>query len=261
MSRAQPLAGHRILVTRPAGQAQGLIELIQAQGGEAWHFPLLAIQPLTEPAAINAIKQRMLDLDLYQHVIFVSTNAVAYGVQWIEDYWPQQPVGVRWYGIGKSTCEALHKAGLPVANEAFAAGHPMNSEALLEAAELQQLSGQRVLIIRGVGGREHLRSQLSARGAQVDIAECYQRVAPAQSVEAFLQLIQQQHIGTICINSGDSLHNLCGLLSDNISAVQSLRLVVPSQRVAELAAAKGFSDVVESRNASDAEVLRVLCGD
>lgn len=258
MTRARPLVNRRILVTRPVGQAQGLMALIEEQGGQAWHFPLLGIEPLTEPAAIEACKQRMLSLDLYQHVIFVSTNAVEFGMAWIEDYWPQVPVGIHWHGIGKSTCQAMQRAGLAVIQGEFSAQHPMNSEALLALPELQQLSGEKFLIIRGMGGREHLREQLSARGGQVDVAECYQRRAPSQSPRALLELIHQQHIGTICINSGDSLHNLCHLLADKLATVQALELIVPSQRVYNMAVEFGFKHVTLAANASDTQVLEAL---
>ena len=54
----------------------------------------------------------------------------------------------------------------------------MNTEALLKLPELHQIDGQRFLILRGVGGRETLATQLRARGAHVDYAECYRRVEP-----------------------------------------------------------------------------------
>ena len=40
---ANPLAGLRVLVTRPAGQADQLMALIAAAGGQAWHCPAMVI--------------------------------------------------------------------------------------------------------------------------------------------------------------------------------------------------------------------------
>ena len=44
-----PLADRRILVTRPAGQQQGLIDAIKARGGEPISLPLLVIEPIDPP--------------------------------------------------------------------------------------------------------------------------------------------------------------------------------------------------------------------
>ena len=44
-----PLAGRRILVTRPAGRQQGLIDAVKARGGEPISLPLLAIEPIAPP--------------------------------------------------------------------------------------------------------------------------------------------------------------------------------------------------------------------
>lgn len=263
MTTRMPLAQCRVLVTRPTGQAQPLMAAIEQQGGTAFHFPLLAITALHDDNQLQACKQRLMALDLYQHVIFVSTNAVRFGMEWIDAYWPQLPVGIHWHGIGSSTCQAMAQADLPIQSD-FNAAHPMNSEALLASPALQSLGSQKmgsqkVLIVRGVGGREHLQSQLIARGAQVDIAECYQRSTPTGTGAELLELINAQLIGTICINSGDSLNNLCALLDEQrLNSLKSIRLIVPSQRVAELAAEKGFGHVKIANNASDSAVLAAL---
>ncbi len=257
MSKSDALSGSRVLVTRPPGQAEGLVAAIAERGGRAWHFPLLYIESLEDPASERACRQRILDLDHYSQVIFVSGNAVRFGMAWIEDYWPQLPVGIEWHGVGAGTCRAMQRAGLPVKAD-FDGSHPMNSEALLQQPALQSPDGQKILIIRGVGGREHLREQLTARGARVDVAECYRRVAPSGNGGDLLALINREHIGTICINSGDSLTNLCDLVADRLYLLLPLRLIVPSRRVAGLARQRGFTDIHTAANASDAAVLEAL---
>lgn len=248
------LEGLRVLVTRPEQQGSSLVARIARAGGMALHYPVLAIVPLglEDDEQRQRLKQCILDLDLYHHVIFISTNAVKYGVDWIEDYWPQIPVGIQWYAIGSATAHALIDKGF----EASAPTVAMNSEALLAMMALPKLAQQKVLIVRGVGGRDHLAKQLSAHGAQVDYAECYRRAIPESTQEPLAELLTTQHINTVCVNSGESLENFCQMLADK--PVASYHLIVPSDRVASLALERGFQQVEVAVNASDDAVLLAL---
>lgn len=257
MTDTGSLAQQRVLVTRPARQGEALVAAIEARGGRAWHLPLLTIEAVSEPELRADGKRLVMALDAFQQVIFISTNAVTFGVEWLRDYWPQWPVGIHWHGIGRGTCRAMAAAGLPVA-AGFSADHPMNSEALLEDPALQAVAGQKLLIVRGVGGRELLRRALEARGARVECLQCYQRGRPELSAQALLDLLRGEHIGTICVNSGDTLGNLQDILGEDLAEVLDLRLIVPSQRVLELAREAGFRRLVCADNASDEAVLAAL---
>lgn len=248
------LAGLRVLVTRPEQQGSSLVARISKAGGVALHYPVLAIVPLSleDTEQRQQLKQRILDLDLYHHVIFISTNAVKYGIDWIEDYWPQIPIGIQWYAIGSATAQALIDKGF----EASAPTVAMNSEALLAMMPLSQVAQQKVLIIRGVGGRDHLAQQLSAQGAQVDYAECYRRAIPDSTQAPLAELLATQQINVVCVNSGESLENFCQMLADN--PVASYHLIVPSHRIASLAQKRGFRQVEVAINASDDAVLLAL---
>ena len=255
------MQGLKVLVTRPAGQADNLIAAISDAGGQAWHQPVLAIESLAEndQARRQHCKQRILDLDLYQQVIFISTNAVAFGVDWIEQYWPQLPVGVQWHAIGAATACAMRAAGLSVCEQGDIA---MNSEELLSSLALQSVSGQKVLIVRGVGGREYLAQQLQRRGALVDYIECYQRVLPSLQHNQMVQLLDQYEINVISVNSGESLENFCQLVGPTaLERCFTLAVLVPGERVAELARQRGFERIIVARNASQVATLAALNSD
>jgi uroporphyrinogen-III synthase len=256
MSLTASLSGLNVLVTRPQAQADGLVAAIDMAGANASHYPVMSINALSAEAG-QPCKQLILSLDEFQHVIFISGNAVKFGMQSIDQYWPQLPIGISWYGIGKKTIEQLLNADVPVANQS--GSNAMNSEALLEHQGLQAIKHEKVLILRGVGGREYLKQQLSQRGAIVNYAQCYQRKIPEHKSGELIEFIRHHKINAICINSGESLHNFEQLLGvDSVSTVQNIPLLVAGERVASIAAERGFKNITAAENASDSAMLKAL---
>lgn len=244
----------KVLVTRPAGEAaDGLGAAVEAAGYEVYYQPLLTLHGLPEMNARQ--RQGVLGLDLYQHVIFISGNAVRFGMTVMEDYWPQLPVGLTWYAIGAATAALLESHGIV----AVTPGSDMSSEGLLAAAQLQNVRDQRVLIVKGVGGRATLTQELTRRGALVDELECYRRGVPAMPPGSFAANLIDWGIDVILLSSGEGLANLQLLLSrTETSNFKHIGLIVPSHRVARMAVEVGFDQVVTAKNASDEAMLRAL---
>lgn len=249
---------NRVWLTRPAAQADATRDAFTALGFEVVDVPLLVIEPVTGEAERQAIRNRILDFDRYQWAVFVSQNAVREGVAWLSDYWPQLPLHTRYLAIGAATGKALQQAGLPVVGRPSIES-PMNSEALLELPELAELSGQSVLLFRGEGGRTHLAQSLAARGARVDQVALYQRQLPAQAGADLAQALCAGE-AILTVHSGESLDNLCQLLTDQHTLAPCLLwpLVVPGQRVAKLAEARGFRHITVAVNASDSAMADAL---
>lgn len=253
----KPLQALRVLVTRPPGRAEALIAAIQARGGQVTHIPLLTVVPLhaqRDAAICETAKQHILALATYHCVIAISVNALHFGMPWIAAHWSPPPPHIRWYGIGAATLAAFAEYGIA----AHGGGAAMNSEALLALPELQHLRGQRILILRGVGGREQLAAVLRERGAQVDYIECYRRCEPDLDAGQRAQL-QGMAFDAICVNSNETLQNLWQCLPP--PAQQSARaraLIAPSARVADAARALGFQCVIAADNAGTEATLAAL---
>jgi uroporphyrinogen-III synthase len=251
------IKGLKVLLTRPKGQQQELQQHLLQAGADVVSFPVLAIEPLSEQVDANywqCCKQQCLRLDEFQHVIFISTNAVRHGFEWIEQYWPQLPTGIHWYAIGSTTAKALQQYGI-AANVGDAS---MNSEALLQLPGLQKLSNEKVLIVRGIGGRDFLQQQLQKRGAIVDALECYRRSLPFMPEGKLTELIESQQFDVICLHSGESLQNFVHMLGDKIEQSTDIALLVPGQRVAAMAKEQGFKTVIVADNASSAGIISAL---
>ena len=242
-----------VLVTRPESQAADLCAALSAAGYRVRSQPLLQLQALPELAP--AQREQVMNLDRYQHIIFISGNAVRFGMALIEDYWSRPPTGPTWYAIGAATARLLEQHGVP----ALAPRDGMTSEALLALPQLGDVAGHRVLLIKGEGGRETLREELGRRGARVDELACYRRCCPALAPGELADKLARWKIGLIMVSSGEGLANMLALLSPReTSKFKTIALLVPSERVAQMAAADGFVRVVTAENASDGAMVRAL---
>ena len=247
-----------MLVTRPAQQQARLCAALAHAGFDPVPLPLLEIVPIAAAdARAPAIRQRVLMLDQYQHVIFISANAVSCGMEWLTAYWPQWPQELHWYAIGRATAEQLEGYGV----HAVAGHEAMNSEELLAHARLRDVSAARILIVRGVGGRETLAHTLRERGAQVDYCEVYERHA-AQPPPATLQAFLARASRALCVSSSETLQALLALgeRAQQLPALLDTLLIAPGERVAQLARQHGFRHIVVARNAGIDATIDALKG-
>jgi uroporphyrinogen-III synthase len=251
------LRGQRLLVTRAVHQSQAQQALIQALGGEAVCLPLIQIEPVSEADSVYAdLKYCLLDLDLYQKVIFVSPNAARLGVELIEDFWPQLPLGIDWIGIGQQTVKQLEQLGI----HAWSSDQGYDSEALLCSDRFQQVEGQRILILRGNGGRDLMRNTLTERGARVDYGTVYYRRLPSYSEQTLKQKLLDEPLSALLITSGESLLNLQTLITthsaDRYQPLLNTLLIVPSERIAVIARELGYRRVRVAQGPDDDSMVR-----
>lgn len=264
-----PLAGLTVLLVRPVNRQANLLQAIEHLGGHCVSYPVMAIAPLTaarDSDCMRQCQQCFQQLQRFQHVIFISCNAVHFGLQWIKQCWPLWPSvtkrdhpqvnAMHWYAIGATTQRALHTKGL-WADHLHQAR--MNSEALLEHPQLQAIRDHSILIVRGMGGRDYLADQLKQRGARVQYAECYRRMMVNQPMGELGRLIMTTHVSTIVVHSGESLDYSLTLIGPAYREhVQSLPLAVPSERVAHLAKRLGFRTIYTAANATDDAMITIL---
>ncbi|TMH61133.1 MAG: hypothetical protein E6H53_03010 [Betaproteobacteria bacterium] len=243
-----PLRGAGIVITRPARQAAGLAREIAALGGDPLIFPAIVILPPEDEAALRAAQR---ELARYDIAIFVSANAVEYGVgdpaAW--------PANILTLAPGPGTAAAL--AHLGIANVRIPTTS-MDSEGLLALPELAAVANKRVVIFRGDTGRELLKSALEAGGASVTQIECYRRAAPESGAAGLLEAWREKRIDAVTLTSSEGLDNLWAILDregkDYLAATPTF---VPHPRIAEHARGFGLDDVIVTPPA-DAGLLASL---
>ncbi len=214
------LEGVGVLVTRPRTQAVDLVAAIEAAGGAAFCFPVLEIVPLDE----NIVAANAASLDKPDIAIFVSRNAVEYGLRYSD--------GARIAAIGPATAAAVSSAGRIVDIQP-AAG--FDSEHLLAESVFTDVAGKRIRIIRGNAGRQLLAEELAARGASVEYLSVYERRLPNASPQLLAGLEarwRQGEINVVTVMSVQSFRNLVALLPAWCEAQLELTpLVTPAGRV------------------------------
>jgi uroporphyrinogen-III synthase len=220
------LRGVTVLVTRPQGLGEDLVQAIESRGGEAILMPSISIEPVQPDTSELA---ELATLPAGGLVIFASRNAVAWGAR----YLPQPRPRVA--AIGPSTANALAELGLTP--DVRPAGY--TTEDMLAQPEFENLSGVRVFIIRGEGGRAALAAGLKERGARVRYLDVYRRVQAPLDPDRRQFILERWDAGEIHIftaTSGDIFHNLCGMLgAEGEALIRRTPLVTVSERVLQIA--------------------------
>jgi len=256
MALAMPLEGRRILVTRPAGQAAGLAAAIEAAGGEVMLLPLIDIEVASETALARA-RACFESIDRVDALIFISRNAVAHGLALLREC-GARITRQRLFTVGAGSARALEQAGMPA--PLYPHGN-IGSEALLALPQLQEdaVRGRRICIVRGEGGRELLAGTLRQRGAEVCYAEAYRRIPAKGESGPVLQSLRDGRLDCTLITSAEGLRNLSAMIGPELLPVfRRIPLLVPGERLLELARKQGHASVWNAPGADDESLLQGL---
>ena len=279
----------RVLVTRPAGQSDRLVDVLADAGITASCLPLLNLEAVTEAAKIESIKKQLQQLGKQDFVIFISSNAVKYTAEFLERYDLAWPASLPCIPIGGATAKAIQDLGWLLESDAenhdsaeknlpsslsaslpsslpanLSSSLPANlsaysSEKLLAELSRRDVNEKNITIFRGEGGRELLADNLTSRGASVDYCEMYKRQHPSYSSEKFEQALGD-NLTAILFASGEALENFYRHIQrDRLqAAVENVPIIVPSERIKVLAEHYGFKNILIAVNASAEGFLQVI---
>ena len=248
------LKGLKVVVTRPQHQAETLCKLIEDHGGKAIRFPMIEIN-ISENQQVA--KTLLNNINQYDIGIFISRNAVDWTMKLLGD---KQSALERLniYAIGAATADMLKQSLLKnvITNDGT------NSESLLDVDILSanEISGKKVIIFRGEGGREYLATTLRERGAQVDYAEVYRRDCPEYDQDFINQLWKFNAPDVVIVTSDSGLENLFTLLNyEQRNLLLSKQLVIMGKRMFDSSINFGFTNppIIAEEN-SDEGILKAI---
>jgi len=233
-----------IVLTRPAADSQRLAGLLDAHGFATLSLPLLALEPLAPEPVPPPV------CDTPAIWIFISANAVRFGL-------PLLAPALRGAGaplliaVGSRTQSALRDEGF----DAIAPAQP-DTEGLLAMPALAAPLDRPIVIVKGEGGREKLAAELGERVGRVVEWSCYRRVWPEVDLSP---LAKSDTSWVFQGSSGETVSRMSTLLAGaGREDLFQFPVMVPSDRVAEIASRCGWQQVVRAADASDESVLQAL---
>lgn len=227
--------GFGIAITRPIAQATKLSALIRDNGGTPISFPLIDIVPLEDYRLFDSTIQA---LETCDWAIFISSNAVQNGMPRVLAKFHALPPQLKFAAIGPVTAAELMQMGAP---SVLIPKIRFDSESLLSLPEMQSMQGKKVMIFRGIGGREVLADTLKARGAQITFAECYQRINPQTDCLQLEHLWQNKQCHAIVVTSSEAMRYLLAMTNNgNDDWIRNMQICVNHARIAEEALAVGL---------------------
>lgn len=240
-----------VLICRPGERGQALADALRERHGWVEPLDVIRLEALPEEAAQ---RQVWLDIDQYHKIVVVSPFAAHCLSEALDRYWPQLPVGIDYYSVGRGTASILSdQLGVRVRIPPPQQGED-TSEALLSLASLRQLTHQRVLLVAGEGGRTLIADTLAARGAQVTRLAVYRRTYQPPP-PALRERLHSGDYRALIVTSGELLEYLakwCG------PAALNQPLIVSSHRLATLAGKLGFCDLKVASGATPAALVAAL---
>jgi uroporphyrinogen III methyltransferase/synthase len=189
-----PLAGRRIVVTRPREQAEPLAAALERLGADVAVVPLISIDPVAD---VEQLKASMHGLHRYDWLVVTSANGVAALAPWVGLEWLARTAQVA--AVGPVTAAALRRLGVEPAfvPERFAAEEI--------AAGLGQVEGVRILLVQGELADPGLAQDLREQGAVVDEIHTY-RTVPADAAEA--ELAELGAADAVVLMSGSAVRSI-----------------------------------------------------
>jgi len=209
-----PLAGTRILVGRARHQAGSLSASLRSLGATVIEIPFIEIR---KPQSYRPLDDALKNIRNYDWLILTSANGV-------EAMWER----VRKLRITRQTLQHLQIAAIGPATKKAIVKHGLKVKMVPEEYVAEsvvkglrdKVNGKRVVLIRAKVARDVIPEELRAAGAEVDVVEAYETVAPEKSrvrLRALMKRARRRpHIVTF--TSSSTARNFAELLGNFKSA-------------------------------------------
>ncbi|OBT10211.1 hypothetical protein A9264_04425 [Vibrio sp. UCD-FRSSP16_10] len=242
----------RALIVRPQPTAIELCNALNNIGVVSEYCPVVSFQK-------SALSDNQLQ-HLYQSeiIIGVSQPAVHFTHEILSDKAKKWPQHSQYLAVGTKTASYLQS----YSQQTVHSPRSEDSEGLLKLLFLKSLKNKKVSILRGDSGRELLFNQLQQFGADVAYIESYTRQWISFDGHRLSLQWQASEIDTLIVTSYEQLKFFAQQIpNQHKNWLHSLKLMVPSERVAQLALQLGFIQTCNIKGASNQTIMNSIQGE
>ena len=247
-----PLAGRRIVLTRPRAQGGNFASAVEALGGMPVIAPAIAIVPPDSWTVVDAALRRV---GTYDWIAFTSANAVRAVVD------RAAAIGVSRDDLRQRRLAAVGPTTARVVEELLRGPDVVPSTHTSEALgrELADIAGARVLLPRGDLADDSFPDALRSHGAFADAVVVYQTV-PGDGLATIVDGICAASIDALLFTSASAVQFVANALAEAGVAENALSELLPvtaclGSVTAAAAQAAGFPNVIVSDGTSQGELI------
>lgn len=245
---AAPLTGVCVVSLRPVNTNAALLRAATRLGARCLHVPGLRLRALDSTQT-----RRVLETTVHAPIVIATSPAAVRFAMRLRTLAAQPRQ--RWIALGEGTRAALARAGI----RDVTVPQRMDSEGLLALPELAAVRGVAIGLISAPGGRGVITQTLTTRGATVLRANVYCR-QPARLDRRHADRVRALPAASaLLLTSAEALDNvLAQLPADACARLRTCVLVASSDRLLDLAAARGFQHVLRADGPQSAQLLTAL---
>lgn len=247
-----PLAGFKVVVTRPRDLISTMSEKLREKGAEVLEIPAIATVKITEN---NKMQECMQKLNEYDWITFTSPTGVKVFFQDMKEcHMDIRKLGnCKIAAIGNGTKKVLEEKGLYVdlMPEIF------DGDSLGKALALEIEAGQKVLLPRARIGNQELVQHLEKAGAVVDDVATYDTVYEKQSVIDEAAQFKKGNIDCVVFTSASTVKGFVESVSGDVDFTKVCAACIGKQTKAA-ADAYGMKTYMADRATIDSLVDLVI---
>lgn len=232
----RPLAGRKILVTRPERRASGMTGRLRAAGAEVVELP--AVKPEL-PEDLSGIYRALDEIAGYGWLVLTSPS----GAELFFEVMAERKMdlrslaGIKIAVIGRATGAVLEERGI----------YPAYMPDRYYAKELGEglaarAAGERILILRAEQGSPELTRPLRAAGVSYDDTVLYRTVVPSENAQArrVREKLSARGFDYVTFTSGSTVRGFMEILKPEKEWLSGFRAVCIGEETKKAAAACGM---------------------